>query len=99
MPAGRSLVTEGPSANVEIRQYGMKTRWIVRVCKSHDLTSVEERYGLSDAREESDGTIVVNDPEYGTVHFRGDGSIEAEGRTITRADYSIKGEAKMLDQS
>ncbi|MHC1550461.1 hypothetical protein [Phyllobacterium sp. K27] len=92
-------VAEGPSANVEIRQYGMKTRWIVRVCTSNDLASVEERFGLLDAREENDGTIVVDDPEYGTVRFRADGSVEAESRTITRADYSVKGEAKMLDQS
>ncbi|MDQ0995055.1 hypothetical protein QFZ34_000232 [Phyllobacterium ifriqiyense] len=92
-------VTEGPSANVELRQYGMKTRWIVRVCTSNDLASVEERFGRLDAREESDGTIIIDDPEYGTVRFRADGSIEAEGRVLTRADYSVKGEAKMLDQS
>lgn len=92
-------VTEGPSAGVEIRQLGIKTRWLVRVCKSDDLASIEERFGSLDAREESDGTLVVEDPEYGTVHFHADGSVEAEGRTIARADYSVKGRAKTLNQS
>jgi hypothetical protein len=90
------LVTEGPSAGVEIRQYGTRTRWIVRVCQSEDLASVETRFGALDAHKESDGTLVINDPEYGRVRFRADGSVEAQGRTLARADYTVRGDATML---
>jgi hypothetical protein len=84
---------------VEIRQYGTKTRWIVRVCQSEDLASVESRFGALAASQQSDGTFVIEDPEYGTVRFHPDGSVEAEGRTIARAYYSVKGDAEMLTPS
>ncbi|CDZ52403.1 hypothetical protein [Neorhizobium galegae] len=92
-------VTEGPSAGAELRQYGQKTRWIVRVCEADNLTAVEYRFSGLAPRQESDGTVVVEDPEYGTVRFRKDGSVEAEGRVIARADYTVKGEATMLSAS
>lgn len=89
-------VDSGPSAGVEIRQEGARTRWIVRVCESSDLDAVNARFGALAVREESDGTFVIDDPEYGTVVFRADGGVEAEGRRIDRADYTVKGEAQML---
>ncbi|HEX5933804.1 MAG TPA: hypothetical protein VFY63_06535, partial [Pseudorhizobium sp.] len=96
--AGSELdaVTEGPSAGAELRQYGRKTRWIVRVCEAGDLASVESRFGGLVARQDSEGTFIVEDPEYGTVRFRADGAVEAEGRVIARADYTVRGEAIML---
>ena len=99
--AGSDLVptTEGPSAGAELRQYGQKTRWIVRVCEAGDLASVESRFGALAASQESDGAFVVEDPEYGSVRFRADGSVEAEGRVIARADYTVKGEASLLNPS
>ncbi len=90
-------VTQGPSANVEIRQHGMKTRWIVRVCQSSDLASVESRFGALAVNEEDDGTFVIEDPEYGLVRFHADGTVNAEGRVLTRADYTVKGQATMLE--
>jgi hypothetical protein len=90
------FVTEGPSAGAELRQYGQHTRWIVRVCEAGDLNSVESRFGALEAKQDSDGAFVVEDPEYGTVRFKADGSVEAEGRVIARADYTVKGEATML---
>ena len=40
-------VKDGPSANAELRQYGRKTRWIVRVCEASDLDAVESRFAAS----------------------------------------------------
>lgn len=90
------VTSEGPSAGAELRQYGQKTRWIVRVCEAGDLASVENRFAGLSAEHGADGTIVVEDPEYGSVSFRADGTVEAEGRVIARKEYSVKGEANML---
>jgi hypothetical protein len=68
----------------------------VRVCEAGDLASVESRFGALQVERSGDGTLVVEDPEYGSVSFRADGTVEAEGRVIARKDYSVKGEAKML---
>ena len=89
-------VTEGPSANVELRQHGRKTRWIVRVCEASDLATVESRYSALAVREEADGTLVIDDPDYGTVRFRADGSAEAEGRTVVPKTFTVAGTATML---
>ncbi|MDO1585358.1 hypothetical protein [Rhizobium oryzicola] len=90
------FVEEGPSAGAELRLNGKKTRWIVRVCEAGDLASAESRYGKLEAKLLEDGTFVIDDPDYGPVRFRADGSVEAEGRTIARADYTVKGEALQL---
>ncbi|MNI58121.1 hypothetical protein D3C73_1132170 [compost metagenome] len=87
---------DGPSAGAELRQYGQKTSWIVRVCEAGDLASVESRFGALHVERTGDGTLVVADPEYGSVSFRADGTVEAEGRVITRGDYDVKGEATLL---
>ncbi|MCA1493120.1 hypothetical protein I6F11_19535 [Ensifer sp. NBAIM29] len=89
-------VTVGPSANVELRQRGRRTRWIVRVCESLSLAEVEARFAALSVEEEADGTLVVNDPDYGPVRFRADGSAEAEGRIIVPKAFTVAGEATML---
>lgn len=96
--AGSDLVavTEGPSAGAELRQYGNNTRWIVRVCNADDLHAVENRFSGLTAHHEADGAFIIDDPEYGSVRFAADGTVEAEDRLLTRADYTVKGEAKML---
>ncbi|MEI2297210.1 hypothetical protein [Ensifer sp. MJa1] len=89
-------VTDGPSANAELRQAGHKTRWIVRVCEATDLSGVEARFAALAVEETGDGSLVINDPEYGRVVFRGDGATEAEGRTIAAKDFTVAGEVTML---
>ncbi|MGU3576643.1 hypothetical protein ACLBWZ_13985 [Brucellaceae bacterium C25G] len=90
------VVGEGPSAGAEIRQYGQKTRWIVRVCEAGDLASVEQKFAMLEAVKGADGTIVVNDPEYGVVAFQSNGTVAAEGRIIERSGYTVKGVAEMF---
>lgn len=89
-------VKEGPSANAELRLHGRRTRWIVRVCEAPDLAAVENRFSALVVQEEADGTLVIEDPDYGTVRFRADGSAEAEGRTIVPKAFTVAGTATML---
>jgi hypothetical protein len=89
-------VAAGPSAGAELRQYGRKTRWLVRVCEAHSLDAVVSRFTALAVRETVDGTFVVEDPEYGTVRFRSDGVAEAEGRVVSPASFTVRGKAVML---
>ena len=89
-------VKEGPSANVELRQRGRKTRWIIRVCEASDLASVEGWFSALAVHEDADGTFVIDDPQYGAVRFRADGSTEAEGRIIVPGTFTVAGTTTML---
>ncbi|ATU94888.1 hypothetical protein [Phyllobacterium zundukense] len=89
-------IKDGPSANAELRQYGRKTRWIVRVCAAPDLKTVKARFAGLAISEGTDGTLVIEDPDYGIVKFHRDGSMEAEGRAILPKDFTIAGEVTML---
>ncbi|MFD2055849.1 hypothetical protein ACFSQT_23125 [Mesorhizobium calcicola] len=90
------VVKDGPSANAELRQYGRKTRWIVRVCEASNLAAAQDRFGALAVEDKEDGSLVVEDPEYGTVAFRPDGSAAAEGRTVSPKDFTVAGEVTML---
>ncbi|CCM74051.1 hypothetical protein [Rhizobium mesoamericanum] len=89
-------VTDGPSANAELRQGGHKTRWVVRVCEAEGLSEAEARFAALSVEETADGAFVVNDPDYGRVVFRNDGSTEAEGRNAAAKDFTVAGEVTML---
>ncbi len=88
--------TTGPSANAELRQYGQNTRWIVRVCETPDLKTVERRFASLSVEETADGAFMVEDPDYGPVTFHKDGTVEAEGRVIAPKDFTVAGEVAML---
>ncbi len=74
--------------NAELRQYGRKTRWIVRVCEASTLG----RWSKPGSRrlrveEKEDGSLAIEDPDYGDSNcFVPDGSVEAEGRTVSPKD-------------
>lgn len=91
-------VGEGPTAGIELRLPGRKGRWIVRVSDAKvegDIEAFSARYaGLAVTEEGGDLTVI--DPEYGAVKFRADGSIEAEGRTLSPTDWTIAGETTSL---
>ncbi len=87
---------EGPAAGAEIRQYGRKTRWLVRLCEADGLEPVAARYAGLQVAEQADGTLVINDPDYGPVRFRADGVTEAEGRLIAPADFTVRGQVTLL---
>ena len=91
-----SMVTDGPSAHVELRQQGRKTRWIVRVSATASLSDARDRFAGLAIIEEPNGDFVVDDPEYGQVRFRADGVVEAEGRRIAPKEFTVSGEATLL---
>ena len=39
--------------------------------------------------QQPDGCIVVDDPDYGVVEFRPDGSVAAEGRTLDPSGWTV----------
>jgi hypothetical protein len=96
--AAFALVSRGPTAGNELRVPGRKSVWIVRLSGgAADLGSTAEKYSGLVARFETDGLIVINDPEYGEVNFRADGRVEAEGRIIDPAEWTVEGSSVLLE--
>jgi hypothetical protein len=89
-------IDTGPSAGTEIRQSGRQTRWLVRVCEADAIEAIAARFSALVVREEADGTLLVEDPDYGLVRFRRDGVSEAEGRVIAPESFTVRGEAMFL---
>jgi hypothetical protein len=57
---------------------------------------VAAKFAALEVRQEADGSLVVEDPDYGTVRFQSDGVTQAQGRSIAPEDFSVRGEAMML---
>jgi hypothetical protein len=91
-----SVVTEGPSAHAELRQQGRKTRWIIRVAAAASLSDARDRFAGLAIVEEPNGDFILDDPEYGQVSFRADGTVEAEGRRLAPKEFTVSGEATLL---
>jgi hypothetical protein len=89
-----SEVTTGPTAGCELRAAGRRTTWIVRLGSRRTFASLEAfgdaLTGLS-TRETAHGSIVVEDPEYGTVEFLADARVVAEGRTLDPSTWTVRG--------
>jgi hypothetical protein len=91
-----AMATTGPSAGMELRQDGRRTRWIVRVAEAATASVALARYGALAVTEVADGTLVVADPDYGEVRFHADGTVEAEDRVLRPADFTVAGVATLL---
>lgn len=87
-------IDTGPSAHVELRQSGRRTRWLVRVAETDDLDALSQRFGRLAMIEGKDGSIRVDDPEYGPVLFSLDGTVFAQGRRLAVSDYTVRGECE-----
>jgi len=88
-----ALVGEGPTAGNELRQTGLHGVWIARVgdTSAHGgLDGFARRFAALAVRHDGD-TIVVEDPDYGAVRFKGDGSVEAEGRLLQPSHWTVEG--------
>ncbi|WP_144409475.1 hypothetical protein [Martelella endophytica] len=94
-------IENGPTAGMEIRQTGRRTAWLFRLAESGEVEG-----GLADFRQRfealayalaEDGTITVDDPDYGAVAFGTDGTIAAEGRSLNPADWTIEGTIRSFD--
>ena len=90
------MMTDGPSAHAELRQYGRATRWIVRVSEARSLDQAIGRFAGLSMEEAGGGDLIVEDPDYGRVLFRADGVVKAEGRTLSPKEFTVSGEATLL---
>ncbi|MBV0911798.1 hypothetical protein [Anianabacter salinae] len=91
-------VTTGPSANSELRLPGRDGWWLVRLgCTAlhGDADAFRVRFETLSAAENGD-VIVVDDADYGKVSFHASGLVEAEGRRIDPAAFTVAGERTVL---
>ncbi|SDE72479.1 hypothetical protein SAMN05421538_11055 [Paracoccus isoporae] len=87
-----SQVTQGPSAGNELRLAGREGTWLLRVVDGiGDLDQLEAKFGALSLIAGPDGSIVVMDPDYGRVSFHPDGVVEAEGRRLDPAEWTLTG--------
>jgi hypothetical protein len=90
------LVAEGPTAGCELRLAGQKNWWILRLGATEDLPAFAALHqGLTLTGGPQD-VLRVEDADYGTVLFHPDGRIEAEGRVIDPAQWSVEGHRQVL---
>lgn len=89
------MVTAGPTAGHELRLAGRRGWWLIRLGSVAQHPDFAARFaGL---RPEDDGdTIRVADPDYGTVLFRADGSVAAEGRDLRPGEMTVAGAREVL---
>jgi hypothetical protein len=86
------LITEGPSANTELRLRGRKAWWLVRTSSREFAAELRAQAAIMTVKIEPDGAIAVDDAQYGRIIFRADGAVEAEDRTLRPAEWTIRGE-------
>ena len=89
------LVGTGPTAGNELRAHGRQRVWIVRLGEvgTHgDLGRFENRFSGLAVHTEADGTLVINDPDYGLIRFLADAGVEAEGRLLDPSSWTVSGE-------
>jgi hypothetical protein len=92
-------VDRGPTAGNELRVPGNKNTWVIRLGQVNDqgpLDTFASVFSALIAREEEGGMLAVNDPEYGNVLFHADGRIDAEGRFLDPAEWTVAGHAAIL---
>ena len=89
------LMREGGSAHHELRLAGRQGLWAVRLGTTEDLAGFAARHPLT-VTEAADGTLTIEDPDYGTVIFRVDGTVSAEGRVLDPAQWTREGQRSEL---
>ncbi len=95
-----SLVTAGPTAGNELRAAGRRATWIIRLAGEGEhsaLSSFEAAFQGLAVTATGGGDLTVDDPEYGLVRFLSDARIEAEGRVIDPAEWTIAGKVLHLE--
>ncbi|WP_299843625.1 hypothetical protein, partial [uncultured Jannaschia sp.] len=91
-------VETGPTAGCELRLPGRDGRWLLRLgsrALHGDAAAFAARFAALDVTEAA-GTLTIDDPDYGPVRFRPDGTVEAEGRRIDPGVFTVVGERVIL---
>ncbi|MHA3914303.1 hypothetical protein [Halovulum sp. GXIMD14793] len=89
------LMKNGASADHELRLPGRQSLWVVRLGQAGDRAAFSARHRLV-AVEEPDGTIRIDDADYGRVTFLPSGIVQAEGRIIDPQHWTMAGEVTIL---
>ena len=91
-------VTTGPTTDAELRLPGRDGWWLIRLgsdAAHGDAAAFGARFrGMRPAEDAA--SIRVEDPDYGPVLFRDDGTVEAEGRVIDPARFTVQGRREIL---
>jgi hypothetical protein len=89
----------GPAAGHELRAPGRRRRWVARLGDTETHGGLDAFLfafsGLA-VQEDEGGVLEVADPEYGEVRFFPDGRVEAEGRVLDPAEWTIGGHAAFM---
>lgn len=88
------LCEQGPTAGQELRLAGREGWWLVRLgsrALHGDGAAFAARFGALAPREGPDGTIRIEDPDYGPVAMHPDGCISAEGRRLDPEETTVQG--------
>ena len=78
----------------ELRLPGRRGAWIVRLGEKRLHGSPDDfarAFSALSFVTHADGSVVIDDPDYGEVVFRKDGRVSAEGRTLDPDDWSVGG--------
>jgi hypothetical protein len=91
-----AMVGQGPTAGHELRLAGRQGWWLVRLGSRvlHGDSFAARFAGLT--ADNHDGTIRVEDPDYGPVLFHPDGSVTAEGRRLSADEMTVSGARDVL---
>lgn len=90
-----ALQERGGAANHELRLAGREGLWLLRLGRGDDLAAFAARHTLAAVRT-ADGTITVDDPDYGPVTFAADGIVRAEGRVLDPGQWTMTGTQKIM---
>lgn len=93
------LVANGPTVGNELRLPGHHGTWIVRMGDATGPGSEDafaRAFSALALVDQGDGSLKIDDPEYGPVVFHADGSIAAEGRTLQPRQWNIQGQAEQF---
>jgi hypothetical protein len=92
-------VERGPTAGNELRVPGRQATWIVRLGQAGDHASLDEFaavFAQIEVLRGEGGELAVSDREYGEILFHSDGRVEAEGRMLDPAEWTVAGRADIL---
>jgi hypothetical protein len=88
-------VAAGPTAGCEIRLPGHRGRWIVRLsdlATEGSLAAFGRRFAGLGAQARDDGTILVQDPDLGTVACGADAVVRAGSDMLDPKGWTLSGE-------
>jgi hypothetical protein len=88
-----TLLADGPTSGCELRLPGRHGWWLLRLGQAGRLDDFTARFaGLTLTGTGPREVLQVDDPEYGRVVFTLDGRVQAQGRTLSPAHWTVQGQ-------